>query len=70
MSIFDDISAAEKLDPNDKIELEAGKFLDLINLWIFSGYLLSCIEEQNDEGATEAIFKIADTYGGLSEKYS
>jgi hypothetical protein len=70
MSIFEDIEKAEALDPSAPFEIESGKFLDLVDIWVSCGYLLSSIEEQNDKDATEAILRISDTYGKLGEKYA
>ena len=69
MSIFEDISKAEQMKPEDLMEIETGKFLDLIDVWLGCGFLLSSIEEQNDKDATEAILRISDSYGKLAAKY-
>lgn len=69
MSIFKDILKAEQMKPEDLMEIETGKFLDLIDVWLGCGFLLSSIEEQNDKDATEAILRISDSYGKLAAKY-
>lgn len=70
MSIFDEVEKAESMNANDLISISAGEFLDLIDIWICCGYLISEIEKSHDKRATEAIFKIADLYTKLGEKYA
>lgn len=70
MSIFDKIEEAESLDGDGIVEITAGQFLDFIDLWTSCGHLISEIESENNEGATEAIFKVANIYESLGAKYA
>ena len=69
MSIFDRIKEAEMAHEGGTIEIPAEMFLDLVDLWASCGWLMVNIGDENEEEAQTAVFKIAEIYSQLGEKY-
>ncbi len=70
MSIFDAIREAEDVGDEGVIEINAGMFLGLVELWITCGSLMIGISDEQPEDANQAVIDMAEYYSRFGEKYA
>lgn len=70
MSIFDAIREAEEVGDEGVIEINAGMFISLVELWITCGSLMIGISDEKPEDANQAVINMAECYSKFGEKYA
>lgn len=70
MSIFDAIRDAQGVGDEGVIEINAGMFLGLVELWITCGSLMIGISDEQPEDANQSIIDMAAHYSKFGEKYA
>lgn len=66
MEFFTEIEMAENLDRNDRISVEVGNFLDLVDIWVSVSEFIYSISEDDKKISEELLQYLSDKVNEFS----